>query len=421
MAIEPDLFTTTRSGDAEVTARINAIFLEAIKLGASDVHFEDCSADTRVRFRIQGRMQVAATLSRFEAQDLDTKIRAKAGMSSSERQAPLDGRFFLRFDVDGNSIRVDVRVNVLPIYTGADDGQKIVCRLLDQSRGTAELRELPFPKAVHDALDSVLASDQGMILLTGPTGSGKTSTLYAMLQRFRNPHVNVMTAENPIEYTVPEFNQVSIEPPGRTFATALRAFLRQDPDVILVGEIRDEETAQIASEAALTGHLLLSTLHTNTAAQTFLRLAQKGVPNYTVAQTTLAVLAQRLLDGLCSHCSISVTPTADQQQFLDRIDYRVRPMRSATGCTECAFTGKCGRFPIAELILVDHAVRDGIESNDVAAIEAAAKKQTQYRSLAHAALDACADGHTTLASAMSLAHMEALRAAAPLLEMQEVF
>jgi len=419
MSVEQDLFTSTQRGDEDVTQQINDTFWKAVEIGASDIHFEDTEGNTRVRMRVNDCLHPAASMTRKAAALLDSKIRMKAGLSSAERQQPLDGRFFLRFSVGGISTRVDVRVNILPIHTGGGAGQKIVCRLLDQSRAVMQLESLPFPPQVHNALNKVLAARQGMILMTGPTGSGKTSSLYAMLNRFANDEVNVMTVENPVEYTVPAFNQVSVQLPKLTFAAALRAFLRQDPDVILVGEIRDEETARIATEAALTGHLLFSTLHTNTAGQSIIRMSQKGIAPYTLAQTLLAVMAQRLIERACEHCLEKVIPDSDAQEMMRRIEYQPREMHVTRGCEHCNDTGLNGRYPILEMILVDGDVREAIESTDLHAIHRAARRQPQYRSLAHAALDACADGRTTLRCAMNLALTEDLKASVASTEIEE--
>ena len=310
--------------EAPVIRLVNALLFEAVKAGASDIHLEPFERTTAVRFRIDGILHdVLAPPARVHA-TLAARVKIMAGLDIAERRLPQDGRIRLR--VAGRDI--DVRVSLVP--TGF--GERVVLRLLDRAAALLDLPELGLAPAAAAVLDRLLAQSHGIILVTGPTGSGKTTTLYAALQRLRTGERNIMTIEDPVEYQLRGIGQIQVNPRiDLTFASGLRAVLRQDPDVILLGEIRDRETVEIALQAALTGHLVFSTLHTNDACAAVTRLLDMGVEPFLIASAVRAVLAQRLVRRRCTAC--------------------------ATGCTACRGTGYRGRTGIHELLVVDDAIR----------------------------------------------------------------
>ena len=328
---------------------VNAMLAEALQLRASDIHIESTASGLRIRFRLDGVLRDAQTLGRpFQAAVL-SRIKVVAGLDIAERRLPQDGRARVRVgDRD-----VDVRVSTLP----ALHGEGIVLRLLDQGGATRTLTTLGIADDVHERFTSLLSRSSGLVLVTGPTGSGKTTTLYAALAARSVPGIKVVTVEDPVEYRLDGITQLPVNAKaGFGFANALRAILRHDPDVILVGEMRDTETAEIAVQAALTGHLVLSTLHTTDAASAITRLTEMGMAPYLVAATVQGVLAQRLVRTLCDRCAKWDVPTTAERALLhdNRSDSRVR---RAVGCETCANTGFVGRAAIAELLVLSDAMR----------------------------------------------------------------
>ena len=312
---------------------VNAILADAIRAGASDIHIEPQQKGVDLRYRVDGMLRKVMTMPKRVQSKVASRVKIMSHMDITERRKPQDGRTFLR--VGGRSF--DLRVSSLPTA----DGEKLVLRILAQDRATVSLESLGFEPALLASFKELLHRPQGMILVTGPTGSGKTSTIYAALNLLKSETTNIVTVEDPVEYRLSGISQVAVSAKaGMTFAAGLRSILRQDPDVVMVGEIRDLETAQIAFQAAQTGHLVLSTLHTNDASSAVMRLVEMGVPAYVVASSLVAVLAQRLVRQLCSCKTAGPDGTAVPQ-----------------GCDQCRFSGFAGRIGVYELMRLTPRVR----------------------------------------------------------------
>ena len=338
--------------DAPIVRLINALLAEAIREGASDVHIETFEKVLQVRFRIDGVMREVVQPKRALAALLVSRIKVMAKLDIAEKRIPQDGRIPLR--IGGRE--VDVRVSTLP--TG--NGERVVLRLLDKQAGALELANLGMDPATLERLRGVVASPHGIFLVTGPTGSGKTTTLYAAMGELNSDSVNVLTIENPIEYSIAGIGQTQVnEKAGMTFARGLRAILRQDPDVVMVGEIRDLETAQTAVQASLTGHLVMSTVHTNTAVGAVTRLVDMGVESFLIASSVVGVLAQRLVRMLCPVCKVVAEPSALERRFFGHSVHDA-PIFHANGCEQCGHSGFKGRTGIYELVTVDDSFRDMI-------------------------------------------------------------
>jgi len=334
-----------KDSDAPVVKLVNTILKEAIAKKASDIHVEPYEHELRVRFRIDGTLTTLLTQSVRFTNALASRIKVMSGLDIAERRLPQDGRFKVR--IKGSY--VDVRVSTFPgIF-----GEKVVMRLLDKSNLALDIHNIGMESHVLDTVSTSMCKSKGMILVTGPTGSGKTTTLYSMLQAMNEGSRNISTAEDPIEYNLQGINQFQIQPKiGLDFARALRAFLRQDPDIIMVGEIRDLETAEIAVKAALTGHLVLSTLHTNSAPETVTRLLDIGIEPYLITSSLNLIIAQRLMRKLCERCKVETSPTDLQKRVLETYGFTLSSQRfyKAEGCEECNNTGYKGRVAIYEVM-----------------------------------------------------------------------
>lgn len=334
-----------KDSDAPVVKLVNTILKEAIAKKASDIHIEPYEHELRARFRIDGTLTTLFTPSMRFANALASRIKVMSGLDISERRLPQDGRFKVR--IVGNY--VDFRVSTFPgIF-----GEKVVLRLLDKSNLALDMNNLGMESHVLDTVLTSMCKSKGMILVTGPTGSGKTTTLYSMLQAMNDGSKNISTAEDPIEYNLQGINQFQMQPKiGLDFARALRTFLRQDPDIIMVGEIRDFETAEIAVKAALTGHLVLSTLHTNSAPETVTRLLDIGIEPYLITSSINIIIAQRLMRKVCEQCKAETSPTELQKRVLKNYGFILSSQRfyKAEGCEECNNTGYKGRIAIYEVM-----------------------------------------------------------------------
>jgi general secretion pathway protein E len=339
------------SAQAPVIRMINALLLQALRERASDLHFEPYEARAVVRFRVDGMLRDVVEPPRALHGALVSRLKIMAGLDIAEKRLPQDGRIALKL----GDRQVDVRVSTLP--TGA--GERVVLRLLDQEAARLDLATLGMSDATLAAVDRLIREPHGILLVTGPTGSGKTTTLYAALSRLPRATHNMMTVEDPIEYALDGVAQTQVNARiDLTFSRALRSILRQDPDVIMIGEIRDLETAQIAVQASLTGHLVLATLHTNDAASAITRLADMGVEPYLLASSLLGVLAQRLVRTLCPHCRTSARPTDGEGRLLDDLGLpAAQPIANAPGCAQCNHTGFSGRTGVYELLRIDGTLR----------------------------------------------------------------
>ena len=332
------------------------ILEQAVKQRASDVHLEPREDDLRVRYRIDGIMRDVMVVPRHLRGDVNSRIKIMANLDITERRRPQDGRLLLRLD----DLTVDVRISTLPtVY-----GEKIVARILHRTHNVLELEDFGFAAQNFQRIQAMLRQSQGLILVTGPTGSGKTTTLYGFLNQLNSPEKNIITVEDPVEYRLEGINQVQVNPRvDLTFATGLRTVLRQDPDIIMVGEIRDRETADIAVRSALTGHLVLSTLHTNSAVASVVRLLNMGIEPYLISSTVIGVIAQRLVRTICPECKKSVpldNPVA--VRFIQSLG--IEPpeyVYQGTGCPLCNDTGYRGRTVVEEVMLFTKDIRRAID------------------------------------------------------------
>ena len=336
--------------DAPIIKLINAMLGEAIKEGASDIHIETFENQLVVRFRVDGVLREILRPNRKLSSMLVSRIKVMAKLDIAEKRVPQDGRITLR--IAGRA--VDVRVSTLP----SSHGERVVLRLLDKNNARLNLADLGMTQVNRDHFSTLIRKPHGIILVTGPTGSGKSTTLYAGLTEINSKDRNIMTVEDPIEFDLQGIGQTQVNPRVEmTFARGLRAILRQDPDVVMVGEIRDIETGQIAVQASLTGHLVLSTLHTNTAAGAITRLEDMGIEPFLLSSSLLAVLSQRLVRTLCPECKTPHSPGEQEAQILGLSDATDVVIYSPKGCAACNQTGYRGRTGIHELLIVDEAVR----------------------------------------------------------------
>ncbi|MBL3810413.1 type II secretion system ATPase GspE [Alteromonas sp. MW7] len=337
--------------DAPIIKLINAMLGEAIKEGASDIHIETFENQLVVRFRVDGVLREILRPNRKLSSMLVSRIKVMAKLDIAEKRVPQDGRITLR--IAGRA--VDVRVSTMP----SSHGERVVLRLLDKNNARLNLEDLGMTLQNRNHFSSLIRKPHGIILVTGPTGSGKSTTLYAGLTEINSRDRNILTVEDPIEFDLPGIGQTQVNPRvDMTFARGLRAILRQDPDVVMVGEIRDIETAQIAVQASLTGHLVLSTLHTNTAAGAITRLEDMGIEPFLLSSSLLAVLSQRLVRTLCPDCKKPHTPDASELEVLGQNATSETTIYKPHGCAACNQTGYRGRTGIHELLLVDERVRE---------------------------------------------------------------
>ena len=358
--------------DAPIVKFVNLLITQGIQDGASDIHIEPAENDLRVRFRIDGVLHEVMHSPKSIQSGVISRLKIMADINIAERRIPQDGRL----SVNAYGRKVDLRVATLPTVWG----EKVVMRILDNSTAMLDLQDLGFTGGNFDRYQTSYSKPYGMILVTGPTGSGKSTTLYSTLHQINKPEVNIITVEDPVEYRLPGINQVQTHAKaGLTFAAALRSILRADPDVVLIGEIRDHETAQIAIEASLTGHLVLATLHTNDAPSAVTRLIEMGIEPFLVGSALDCVLAQRLARRLCSKCKEEYTPTAETltaARFPWNQEEPIPTLYQAVGCSSCAKTGYKGRVALHEVMSVTEAVEQlAVERASSATIEAMAHSE----------------------------------------------
>jgi type II secretory ATPase GspE/PulE/Tfp pilus assembly ATPase PilB-like protein len=329
---------------------VNGVLLEAVKERATDIHLEPFEDKLLVRYRIDGVLGDRYELTKGHQSPVTSRIKVMASMDIAERFIPQDGRTGISL----GDRAVGIRVSSLPTR----HGERIVMRVLDKARGLLSLEDLGIRREEHDRLDALIRAPHGMILLTGPTGSGKSTTLYAILQALARPEVNIITVEDPVEYDVPGIGQVQVnEKAGVTFAGALRSILRQDPDIIMIGEMRDFDTAHIGIQSSLTGHLVLSTLHTNDSVSAVSRMVDMGIERYLISSSLLGVVAQRLVRRICPNCKKPITPPKHLRK-----KYGVEEAWRGEGCANCSFTGYRGRLGLFEQFDVTPSLSDAIAS-----------------------------------------------------------
>ena len=364
----PDLIDS--NDDAPIIKFVNNTIAKAVKEKASDIHFESYEDEVIVRFRKDGKLSIVQRVPKAAQAGLITRIKIMSRLNISEKRLPHDGN--IKVKIAGNDI--DFRVSTLPSV----HGESIVLRILDKRSQKLSLDESGFTKRDLETMRKIIHMKHGIFLVTGPTGSGKTTTLYSALTEINSPDVKIITVEDPVEYQIKGVNQIHINSKiGLTFASGLRSILRQDPDIIMVGEIRDKETADIAINASLTGHLVFSTLHTNDAPTAFTRLIDMGIEPFLISSTVVGVLAQRLVRKLCPACKEAYYPPAAilEELGLDPKEYANHPFYKAVGCPECGYSGYKGRSGIFELLMIDEELRRAVvarqDASDIRKIAAA--------------------------------------------------
>lgn len=360
---------------------LDTLFNEAKSLKSSDIHFEIYEESARIRFRIDGQLIERYKIERDNYLELVNKVKILSKLNITEKRLPQDGRI--------TNKSFDIRISILPTLFG----EKIVMRLLGQDASNIDLKTLGFQDIEHRQYLEAVRKPNGIILISGPTGSGKTTTLYATLRLLNDSKRNILTVEDPIEYTLKGINQVQLkEDIGLSFASALKSFLRQDPDVIMLGEIRDSETALMAIRASLTGHLVLSTIHTNSAAGTISRLIDMGIPPYLIAETLNLSVAQRLLRKLCNACKVEIDCNIEDFPSGFAFPYHIKTCFKASGCGSCYHTGYSGRTAIYEILPITRDVSLSIKSNAIDEIT----NNTSFITLKNKAFDILAKGESSL-------------------------
>ncbi|KWU02116.1 MSHA biogenesis protein MshE [Vibrio toranzoniae] len=397
------------SDEVTVVKLINSLFEDAIQVGASDIHIEPDSNVLRLRQRIDGVLHETLLNEVNIGSALVLRLKLMANLDISEKRLPQDGRFNIR--AKGQS--VDIRMSTMPVQ----HGESVVMRLLNQSVGLRKLEASGIPSDLLVRLRHQLRRPHGMILVTGPTGSGKTTTLYGALSELNEPGKKIITAEDPVEYRLPRVNQVQVNPKiNLDFSTVLRTFLRQDPDIILIGEMRDHETVEIGLRAALTGHLVLSTLHTNDAVDSALRMMDMGAPGYLVASAVRAVVAQRLVRKVCTDCQVEDELDEPRKQWLSvRFPNQVGvPFMKGRGCQNCNLTGYRGRIGVFEMLELEQNMMDALRANDAVGFAQTARQSKNYKPLLASAMELALQGVVSLDEIMHLGEGDASGATDPI-------
>jgi general secretion pathway protein E len=396
---DQDILSMT--SQAPVVKLVNHIIFQAVKRGASDIHIEPFEKELSVRYRVDGIMYIAFSPPKRIQGALISRLKIMADMNIAEKRLPQDGR--IESKVADKFF--DIRVSVLPVM----HGERVVMRLLDKSKAFASLENLGLSPYNLHAVQQVIAKPNGIILVSGPTGSGKTTTLYSIVSKLSSPELNIVTVEDPVEYQMSGINQVQVQSKiGFTFAVALRSILRQDPDIVMIGETRDVETAQIAVQAALTGHLVLSTIHTNNAPATITRLIDMGIEPFLISSSVLAVIAQRLVRRLCDACKAKYSPTPDMLQAVGISLEQAKKIifYKPVGCDKCLNLGYKGRLPVFEIMVMSNALaRLVVEKADANILRAQALKDGM-KLLVQDGVWKIELGQTTIEEVLSVATMQ---------------
>ena len=386
------------SPDAPVIRLIQSVFHDAVQVGASDVHIEPGESVLRVRQRVDGGLQEQIIDARRVASALITRLKLMSGLDIAEKRIPQDGRFSVKV---GNKL-IDVRVSTMPTQFG----ESVVLRLLDQSANLMELDQLGMSPSMLGRFRGLIERSAGMVLVTGPTGSGKTTTLYSALHHLNRADTKIITVEDPVEYRLDRVNQVQVNAKiGLDFARVLRTTLRQDPDIILVGEMRDRETVDIGLRAAITGHLVFSTLHTMSAIATVHRLLDIGAEGYMIAAAVHGIVAQRLVRKICENCAQPASPDDHEIAWIKArsiADFSDTPFLRGAGCAYCNHSGYRGRVAVHELLEIDRALADSIRRGDVREFDLTARARPDYVSLASSAFELARRGVTSVAEAIGV-------------------
>ncbi|MCK6405874.1 MAG: GspE/PulE family protein [Rhodocyclaceae bacterium] len=386
--------------DAPVVKLLQTVFEEALRTRASDIHIEPQEKSLRIRFRIDGVLHVQTEADAKIATAMALRLKLMSGLDISEKRLPQDGRF----NVKVRNSSVDVRISTMPTQYG----ESVVMRLLNQGSGLLGLERIGMPVRILERMRHAIRRPSGMVLVTGPTGSGKTTTLYAALTELNSPEKKIITVEDPVEYRLPGINQVQVhEKIDLSFERVLRSALRQDPDIVLVGEMRDQTTAEIGMRASITGHMVLSTLHTNDVISTPIRLLDMGVPRYMVALSLQMVVAQRLVRVICESCSEAHTPTPAEHEWLkyelaDKVD--AYSYRRGRGCSQCNGTGFTGRTGVYEVLEMSNDLVEAINHEDTGVFVQAARKQMAGQALRRDAVRLVVNGRTTIDEAMRISN-----------------
>jgi len=392
---------TLGAEDAPVVKLLQSLFQDATQVGASDIHIEPQEDRLRIRIRVDGHLQAQTETEPRVAAALALRLKLMAGLDISEKRHPQDGRF----NVLVRQQPVDVRISTMPTHYG----ESVVMRLLNRQSGLLGLELLGMPAPMLQRFREIIHRVSGMVVVTGPTGSGKTTTLYAALNELNSTALKIITVEDPIEYRVAGLNQVQVnEKIDLTFSSVLRSALRQDPDVMLIGEMRDTETAQIAMRAAITGHMVLSTLHVREAASAPVRLLDMGVPRYMVATSLQAVIAQRLIRRICESCAEDYSPTPQERRFVEggRSGTGNSGYRKGKGCTHCGGSGYRGRVGVYEMLEMTPRLVEATAKEDVSAFARIAEEEMAGHSFAHHAAELAAGGRTSLNEVMRISQSE---------------
>jgi len=386
------------TGDATVGKLLQSVFEDAVQMRASDIHIEPDENQLRIRQRIDGVLQENILKENKIASAMVLRLKLMAGLDISEKRIPQDGRFNL--NITGHDI--DVRMSTMPVQYG----ESVVMRLLDQSAGLLSLDQTGMPDDLVQRVRHQITRPHGMVLVTGPTGSGKTTTLYAALSELNKASKKIITVEDPVEYRLSRINQVQVNPKvGLTFSTVLRTALRQDPDIMMVGEMRDQETVEIGLRGALTGHLVLSTLHTNDAITSALRLIDMGAAGFLVGSSLRAIIAQRLVRRVCEHCSEEHIPDPQELMWLTNLageQVSTTNFVQGKGCQSCQYTGYKGRIGVFELLEMNEPMMAALKRDDAEAFTELSKANPSFKSLALAAFDYATQGVTTVEEVLRL-------------------
>ena len=387
--------------DAPVVKLLQSLFQDATQVGASDIHIEPQEDKLRIRIRVDGQLQAQTETELRVAAALALRLKLMAGLDISEKRHPQDGRF----NVLVRQLPVDVRISTMP----TNYGESVVMRLLNRQSGLLGLESLGMPAPMLERFREIVHRVSGMVVVTGPTGSGKTTTLYSALNELNTTARKIITVEDPVEYRIAGLNQVQVnEKIDLTFSSVLRSALRQDPDVILIGEMRDTETAQIAMRAAITGHMVLSTLHVREAASAPVRLLDMGVPRYMVATSLQAVIAQRLVRRICESCTEDYSPTPQERRFVEAgwSGTAKSGYRKGKGCTRCGGSGYRGRSGVYEMLEMTPRLVEAAAKEEVSAFVRIAEEEMAGRSFVHHAAELAASGRTTLNEVMRISQSE---------------